>query len=92
MTIWKYPLDVVDSQIVEVPEGAKILAVQAQGDVPCLWALVDPERPAETRTIHTYGTGHPVDDLAAMSSRYIGTYQIAGGKLVFHVFVSEEPR
>jgi hypothetical protein len=90
MTIWKYHLAVVDSQDVEMPRGATILAVQAQDDVPCIWALVDPEKPAETRTILTFGTGHPIDNRVAMSSRHIGTYQIARGKLVFHVFISED--
>jgi hypothetical protein len=90
MTIWKYPIEIIDAQVVEMPEGATILDVQAQDDVPCIWALVDPEKPSETRTILTYGTGHPIDNRVAMSSRHIGTYQIKGGKLVFHVFISEE--
>jgi hypothetical protein len=90
MTIWKYPLEVVDSQAVEMPRGATILAVQAQDDVPCIWALVDPEKPVKARTIYTYGTGHPISNMVSLSTRHIGTYQIAGGKLVFHVFVSED--
>lgn len=42
-TIWKYPLYVQDVQTVEMPDEADILTVQVQGDVPCLWAMVNPD-------------------------------------------------
>ena len=40
-TIWKFPVPVNDGNVLEMPEGAKILSVQVQGETPCLWALVD---------------------------------------------------
>lgn len=82
-SIWKFPLKAEGKQSIVIPEGAVLLDVQTQHQIPCLWALVDPEAEQETRLVITHGTGHPVgEDTGA----YIGTYQINGGSLVFHVF------
>lgn len=86
-TIYKYPLEVTDTQGVMMSRQAKILSVQSQEGQLCLWALTDPEQPKVPRQIWIFGTGHPIklaDDLI-----FIGTVQQAGGKLVWHVF--EQP-
>ena len=81
--IWKWQLLVQDEQLVPMPRGARILAVAVQGDAPYIWALVDSTKPRETRKIITLGTGQPTE----MSwLPHIGTYQLQGGALVFHVF------
>lgn len=82
-TIWKYPLQPSLAQFVMMPEDAELLAVQAQGETLCLWALVSPDAPLEERTIEVLGTGHQTDE---KDRRYIGTAQMHGGKLVWHVF------
>lgn len=82
--IFKYPLKVEDVQMVEMPKGAAVLCVQTQGNTPCLWADVDPQAPKVCRSFVTYGTGHPMDD--GQARHYIGTYQLRGGALVFHVY------
>lgn len=84
LTIWKYRLTTTDTQYAEMPKGAKILAVQMQNEVPCLWALVDPDQPKMKVKIAIFGTGHPIDERWGL--KYIGTYQLNGGLLVFHVF------
>lgn len=85
MQIWKYPLLTQDEQVVTIPEGAITMTVQVQRGTPCLWAMVAPGADPEDRTIYTRGTGHDVgkdpDTLV-----YLGTYQLDGGALVFHVF------
>ena len=81
--IWKFPLGVTDVQVLEVPFGAKFLTVQVQNGVPCLWALVNPESGKVGRTIEVFGTGHHMDE---SDREYIGTFQLSGGALVFHVF------
>lgn len=83
-TIWKFPIRVVDSQVVEMPFDAKILCVQVQQGAPCLWALVDTEAIKSSRRIYIYGTGKPIPDNIDM--KYIGTFQYLGGSLVWHVF------
>lgn len=67
-----------------MPVGAKILTVQVQNGIPCMWAMVDPDASTEEVTIRVHGTGHPICDSAKLE--YIGTFQIYGGGLVFHVF------
>lgn len=82
-SIWKYELNVTDEQLIEIPTGAEILAVQVQHSVPCLWARVDPNATKVKRRILTHGTGHT---LSAITGVYIDSYQLNGGDLVFHVF------
>lgn len=86
-TIYKYPLQVTDCQVIEMPIGSRILAIQMQRGVPCLWATVDPEEEKkEKRFIRVVGTGHELSEYIA----YIGTYQMADGALVWHVFETKE--
>jgi hypothetical protein len=84
-TIWKFPIEVTDFQVIKMPDDAQILAVQTQHERPCLWAIVDDVAAlnSQVRTIEVFGTGHPMDE---MPRQYIGTFQIRGGSLVFHVF------
>lgn len=82
MNIWKYELEIVDDQSVNMPFGATILTVQVQNDIPCVWALVEPSNSAEPRAFHIAGTGHPFDG----GGKYVGTFQLHDGALVFHVF------
>ena len=84
--IWKYPLQITDEQIIKVPEGAVALTVQKQNKIPCLWMLVDPTTPRVPRKIITCGTGNPISEALG---EYLGTYKMAGGDLVFHVFLCE---
>lgn len=83
--IFKYPLETTDHQEVEMPIASVILCVQVQHGIPCLWAMVntDPELAKEKRKVRICGTGHDVDD---HPDYYVGTYQLQGGALVFHVF------
>lgn len=84
MTIWKYPLELTDSQSFRMPKGAKLLTVAQQYQQVCLWAQVDPKAPTEERRFEIRGTGHPLGDAAEMD--YIGSVILASGSLVFHVF------
>lgn len=87
-TIWKFPVEVAgDFFCVPMPAEASVLSVQLQNDKPVMWALVDTEAPVVTRTFAVYGTGHPVHP---GFKRFIGTYQALGGRLVFHLFETDE--
>lgn len=84
MRIWKYRLNIIDEQQLFLPVDAKILTVQTQHGTCCLWTLVNEENTAkEFRKIAIYGTGNPLPD---NPGEYIGTFQMHGGDLVFHVF------
>lgn len=82
-TIWKWTLAVADIQSVPLPAGADVLGVQMQGGYPQLWALCDPKAEPQSREIAIYGTGH---QLPHDPGRYISTFQMASGALVFHAF------
>lgn len=83
-TIWKFPLEITGVQGISMPEGAELLTVQVQRGCPCLWALVDSDAEfKEIVNVWTCGTGGPV---SLEAKRYLGTYQVNSGKLVFHVF------
>lgn len=83
-TIYKYPLEITDNQCVKMPKDAQILTVQMQGKTPCLWAMVDTENEVVERFIEIYGTGNPIT--GQDSRRYISTFQVIGGALIFHAF------
>lgn len=83
ISIWKFPLVTIDQQTIQMPVGAEILTVQIQAGEPCLWARVDTEQLVEPRNIAIHGTGHEVPDT---TRKHIGTYQMADGDLIFHVF------
>lgn len=79
--IWKYQLD--ETGVMEMPEGAQVLSAQMQHDWPVVWAKVDPRAPIKTKRLGVYGTGHAMPD---DPGRFIGTFQMDNGALVFHVF------
>lgn len=91
MKIFKYPLEITDSQTIRMPKDAMILTIQLQDDNPCIWARIpDPKvgeiNHSEFRTFITVGTGNEYD--GSNTDFYIGTYQkkFLGGLFVGHVF------
>lgn len=85
VTIFKYPLEVTDSQRVTLPAGAVFLSVQKQYSALQLWALVDTEAPKVEREILIFGTGHKIDR-EGKSLLYISSVQDLSGVLVWHIF------
>jgi len=85
-TVWKYVIPVVDRVAFTMPAGAEILTIQTQQGIATAWVLVDPTQPSETRVLLVRGTGQPCEGVG----RYVGTFQIADGELVFHVFEQPE--
>lgn len=88
-TIWKYPIRIVDQQVLELPVGAEPLSVAMQHGDACLWALVDPQPELKKKqvTVFVRGTGHPMGP--AEGARFIGTVLMLRGDLVFHIFVKD---
>ena len=83
-TIWKYDVPMEDYFEIDMPKDAQILTVQTQNGEPKLWALVNLDITIlEKRKFRHSGTGHPITD---DNMDYIGTYQLHGGGLIFHVF------
>jgi hypothetical protein len=84
--VWEYPLTMIDDTVLDLPQDAEVLTVQWQHEHPCLWVLVDPTAPTERRVFRIVGTGHPISG----DVRYVGTVQLDGGALIFHVFEVDE--
>ena len=85
MKIFKYKLELSDYPTLTLPKDAKILSVQIQKGILCLWALVDTSAPIEQRKFRLAGTGHPIkENLDEL--QFIDTIQSHEGALVFHIF------
>lgn len=82
MEIWKFELRLIGSQMIPIPADAEILSVAVQRGNICVWALVDPDRPALIRKIEVIGTGHPME--TGVSRKFIGT--VIAEPFVWHVF------
>lgn len=84
-TIWKYPFTVRGVVECQMPQGAAVLSVQMQHNQPTMWAVVNDENPLVQRRFRIYGTGHEIDRYDTCTE-FVGTFQMAGGDLVFHMF------
>lgn len=83
-TIWKLPLQVTDIQRIKIPKNSGCLTIQVQYGVPCIWIACEDKEELEECTLYTHGTGH---EISPKATKYLGSYQLDGGALVFHVFV-----
>ncbi|MFX1364422.1 MAG: hypothetical protein ACFE9Y_05785 [Promethearchaeota archaeon] len=83
--IWKYPINTQEVNFaLEMPEGAKLLTFDVQKEIPTLWALVNSNKKYEKRFFRFVGTGDTIEEEVNLD--YIGTIQMADGKLIFHLF------
>jgi hypothetical protein len=79
--VWKFPLALIDNQVVAMPEGSDLLHVGEQYGTLTLWARVTPTGQREVdRLIIVRGTGHPI-----FAQPHVGTVLMPNG-LVWHVF------
>jgi len=90
-TVWKYVIDPKPENVapgvpLDMPVGAKPLAVHEQHGKIALWWEVDSEQPYERRTFDMYGTGHPIE----YPGDYIGTASFQSGWLMIHIYERQE--
>lgn len=83
-TIYKYELEIIDKQTLQLPDNSTILSIGNQQGTLCLWALVNPQSPLVRRHIRIVGTGHP---LSTLNLTYLGT--VVMNLFVGHVFEDE---
>jgi hypothetical protein len=84
--VWKFQIEIKDIMEIDMPKGSEILCVQNQKEIPCIWALVNPEASMEKRTFNLVGTGHDISIEDFTRFMYIGSFQLYKGSLVFHLF------
>ena len=86
-TIFKQKLDICDKQTIELPQDFKILHINEQNGVPCIWYKCTSDAPAVKLDIYCFGTGFRMDGLPSM--QYIGTVMIDG--YVWHFYTAPVP-
>lgn len=84
--IYKYHLNVEDTQRIDLPMYSRVLCVKLQNGSPQLWALVDTTMPTESVCIKIFGTGNPIF-CSTRQLEYIESFMMYDGGLVFHVFL-----
>jgi hypothetical protein len=89
MTIYKYPFEITSRITIALPRWAQILHVDVWGDIPCLWALVNPDNPPVERHFRIYGTGRPIEQDVALNGKYLATFPL--GTFVWHLFETTLP-
>ncbi len=83
-TIYKYEVPITDSFDLELPKDAQILSVQTQHDRTYIWCLVETNNRKVPVHFELRGTGHDCTNLESL--KYVGTFQLRNGALVFHLF------
>ncbi len=89
LSVWKFPLEIEDEFSIDMPVGARVLHVGLQGDTPTVWCLVNPKARLMPVPFILMGTGHPILESVAKTYTHVGTFQMAGGLLVFHLFTPD---
>ncbi len=84
VSIWKFQFEIQNLFTIDMPRGAVLLHVEAQNGQPCLWARVHTDVATERKTFRIFGTGH--DAAGSQSMIHVGTFQMAGGAPVWHLF------
>lgn len=83
-TIYKYEIPVADDFTLHLPARAKVLTVDNQFGEPHIWCEVETLAGTEPRLFSIIGTGHEIP--SGEGFQYVGTFQQAGGKLVWHLY------
>lgn len=85
-TIYKYQIP-LDAQCFKLTlrHGVRILDVQIQNGVPCLWAEIDTDAEEEVFYFFIQGTGNPILE---ESRYYLGTWQAR--EFVWHLYSEED--
>lgn len=87
LTIFKYPIALQDEFELDLPAGADFLHLDVQHGQPQMWFRVDADIdvPAVPRKFAVVGTGNRLP-IGYESAPHLGSFQLANGQLVFHVF------
>ena len=89
-TIYKYELELVDSQTLMLPAAFEVLTVEAQHGNLCLWAMVDPdETELSPLSVMIKGTGHKITDDEWADFYYLKSVHMLPF-VVYHVFLCVE--
>ncbi len=85
ITVHKIPVVLNDTFTWELPEGAQFLSLQVQRGDAQMWFRVDTRNALRRQSFAVVGTGNEIPESMAHAP-FLGTFQLSGGALVFHVF------
>lgn len=87
--IYKYPFGVSTFLKIEMPESAEILSVQIDNKtgIPCLWAIVDTDKPKINYYFSILGTGETAPISSYSKENHVSTFQEDG--FVWHMFIKK---
>ena len=86
MKIFKYPIEIIDRQAIQVIAGSTILSVKNQYDTAVMYVLCDEERTDSLLLdIQVVGTGNIID-FDVNEYTFIDTISTNGGTYMWHVF------
>ncbi len=86
MKIFKYPLDITGSQIIEIPNLVQVVSVVIQYKQLVLYAIVD-DKPTNHKevSVRIIGTGHDFEPIPP-GWTFRGTHLQANDSLVWHIW------
>lgn len=85
--IFKYQIG-IDTNILDMPKGSKVLSVHSQYGKVVLYAEVDDTQVLTKRKYIIYGTGH--EFVHNDEYDYVGTVITHNDALVWHIYISKE--
>lgn len=72
-TVWKFPIEIADLQVVKMPAMAEVVHVGLDPlGVPCIWAKVDPAGERIDYPVYITGTGAPLPESTAV--QHLGSF------------------
>jgi len=87
LSVRGYEFEMDHWMTIRLPEGARILKVDAPDDIPCLWALIDPFRTPKPKTFAIYRTGETIHRFTPLGA-YVATFQ--HGTHAYYMFEEDE--
>jgi hypothetical protein len=88
--IFKYTLNITDTQMLDLPFKSKILSVMEQNNNIVLYAVVNEHQGIMDKyTIAVIGTGNPIS-IDIDKYTFLNTVKLHNGTLMFHIFYKRE--
>lgn len=88
--IYKYTLEITDTQEILLPINAEILSVKEQNDNIVIYVFVEEDMITnvqfDTWRFQIRGTGHYSANFKRENYRFLDTVKLRNGALMFHVF------
>jgi hypothetical protein len=79
-TVWKFPLEITDQQVIEVHGIPRVVLVAIQNGTPCIWMEMDTDERKVPMRLYIVGTGHSVPPFTQHVVSFLD------GRFVWHIY------